>query len=179
MNFSLSVFGAIILVFFVLRFAKKIVVKLIGFLLISATVVGLMYYKSWGPFEHNIAELSHLQDKYCISNADEDICECIVQPIESDMNQRFTTDELQLLTTQRIKAAYVLKKSMNHTKEQALLCLEKRNAIEKYKQFIHDFIPIENKYLSMAEDKVDELTGAVKDEVTTFNEGKTSIDDKY
>ncbi len=68
---------------------------------------------------------------------------------------------------------------MNHTKEQALLCLEKRNAIEKYKQFIHDFIPIENKYLSMAEDKVDELTGAVKDEVTTFNEGKKSIDDKY
>ncbi len=102
--------GAIILVFFVLRFAKKIVVKLIGFLLISATVVGLMYYKSWGPFEHNIAELSHLQDKYCISNADEDICECIVQPIESDMNQRFTTDETTITYYTTNKSSVCIKK---------------------------------------------------------------------
>jgi len=179
MNFSLSVLGAIMLAFFVLRFAKKIVVKLIGFLLISAAVIGLMYYNSWGPFEHNIAELSHLQDKYCINNADEDICDCIVQPIERDMIQRFTPDELKILSAQRIKVAYVLKKSMNKTKEQALSCLEKRNATEKYKQFIHDFIPIENKYLIFAEDKVDELTGAVKDEVTSFQESKKSIDDKY
>jgi hypothetical protein len=179
MNFSLSVFGAIMLAFFVLRFAKKMVVKLFGFLLISATVIGWMYYSSWGPFEHNIAELAHLQDKYCESAGDKDICECIVQPIESDMRQRFTPDELQLLSTDRIKAAYVLKKSMDKTKEKALSCLETRNAPQKYKQFMHDFVPVENKYLIFAEDKVDELTGAVKDEVTSFQESKKSIDDKY
>lgn len=179
MNLSLSVIGAIIVVIIALKFAKQIASKIIGFVVVVGLVVGVMYYKSWGPFEHNVAEMAHLQEKYCGENGDADICDCILTPIKEDMSQRFTQEELDSLSTQRIRAAYVLKKSMQQTKVQAATCLEKRGATSKYKKFVQDFIPIENQYLDMAENKVDELKGKLKDEMTSFKDNKKSIDEKY
>lgn len=177
MQMSLTVIVAIVVALILLRYAKKFASKIITFLVVSALVVGVMYYKSWGPFKTNVADIATLEDKYCQDDAD--ICDCIVQPAKSDLESRFSTAELDSLREQRIKSAYVLKKSLASTKEKAILCLGVREATDKYAVFLKDFVPVENKYIDMASDKVKELSGKLRSEVENFKDNKEEIDGRY
>ncbi len=179
MEMSLTVIVAIIAVVLALKFAKQMASKIIGIIIVAAVVIGVMYQKSWGPFKSNVADIANLQEKYCAPEGDADVCECIVENVQKDLKERFTRDELDSLKVQRLRAAYVLKKSLAATKQKSMECLESKGAGAKYKTFIQDFVPIENKYLDMAEGKIDELKGKVKDEVLSLKDSKRSIDDKY
>jgi hypothetical protein len=179
MELSLSVIIAIAVILIVLKFAKQIASKLLGLMLVTAVVIGIMYHKSWGPFKENVADIAYLTTQYCVDSKDPDICDCIVKTAQRDLEKRFTSEELDSLSEQRVKAAYVLKKSLAATKDQAMLCLGTKGVPEKYGTFLKDFVPIENKYLDMAEGKVDDVKGRLKDEFNAFKENKKSIDDKY
>ncbi|MDA8886411.1 hypothetical protein N9I68_02420 [Bacteroidia bacterium] len=142
-----------------------------------------MYYKGLGPFTENVADIQHLEDKYCGDNGDSDICDCILKPAQADMKNRFSKSEIAELGDQKIRAAYVLKKSLGASKESAITCLTSKLGVEgaqnRYKVFLQDFVPIENKYLDFAGEKARELGDKLKNEVKTFKENKKGIDDKY
>lgn len=176
---TITIVAAIVIVLLLLKFATKFIAKIFGILLVAGLVIGFMYYKSIGPFKQNVTDIYALEEKYCDQEVDKDICDCIIKNIKRDMKRRFTRAELDSLAQQRIKAAYVLKKSMNSTKTDALNCLESRDAAHKYKQFRNDFIPIENKYLEIIEDKAKELGDNVRQEIKDFLLNKDDIDDKY
>lgn len=177
MQMSLTVIVAIVVVLILLRYARKFASKIFTFIIVAALVLGVMYYKSWGPFETNVADIATLEDKYC--NKDPDICDCIVQPAKADMAIRFSEAELDSLGEMRIKSAYILKKSLASTKEQAIICLGLKGATDKYAVFLKDFVPIENQYIDMATDKIKVLSGKLKSEVETFRENKDKIDSRY
>lgn len=179
MDMSITLIVVVVVAFFLLKFAKQIVSKLLGVVLIVGLVLGYMYKNSLGPFQENVADVEVLMEKYCGEDGDEDICDCILKPAEADLNSRFTAAERDTLKSQKIKAAYVLQKSLKATKEQSLVCLASKGATEKYKVFIQDFIPIENKYLNLAEEKVKDLGEKLKNEVESFKDDKKGIDDKY
>lgn len=168
-----------VVAFVILRFAKKLFSKVIGVLLIGGMIVGFMYYKGIGPFQQNVADMNHLMQKYCGENGDKDICDCILKPAQADIESRFTVSELDSLAEQKIKGAYILQKSLKATKEKAIVCLASRDATEKYKVFLQDFVPIENKYLDLIGEKARDLSDKVKDEISSLQEDKKDIDDKY
>ena len=177
MQMSFTVILAIVVVLILLKYARKFASKIFIFLMVSALVVGAMYYKSWGPFETNVADIATLEDKYC--NLDPDICDCIVQPAKADMATRFSKVELDSLGEMRIKSAYILKKSLASTKEQAIVCLGLKGATDKYAVFLKDFVPVENQYIDIATDKIKVLSGKLRSEVETFRENKDEIDGRY
>ena len=179
MELSLSVIVAIVAVFLILKYVRKFASSIFSVLAIAALVVGFMYYKGLGPFEKNVADLAYLEDKYCGSDGDADICDCIIAPAKSDIAIRFSREERDSLTHQKLRAAYVLQKSLRATKESALACLTLKGEGGKYKEFLQDFVPIENKYLNMAGDKIKDLGNKLRDEVTSLKENKDKIDDKY
>jgi len=112
---------------------------------LSLTVV----YKSIGPFKNNVADISHLDEKYCGPDGDVDICECILKPARKDISSRFTSEEIEKLSTEKIKAVYVLEQSLSATKVQSVACLASRGAEGKYKVFLQDFVPIKNEHLNL------------------------------
>ena len=183
MELSITLVAIIIGAFILLKFARKFASKIVGVLLILGLALSFMYYKSLGPFTENVADIQHLEDKYCGKNGDHDICDCILKPAQADMKTRFSKSEIAELGDQKIRAAYVLKKSLSASKEAAIICLTNKLGLEgaenKYKVFLQDFVPIENKYLDFAEEKARELGEKLKNEVKTFQENKKDIDDKY
>ena len=179
MEFSLTVILIIIAAILLLKVVKNIFSKLFGVLLIVGVVLGFMYYKGYGPFNHNVTDLSFLENKYCENDGDPDICECILKPARQDMANRFSKNELDSLAVQKIRAAYVLQKSLSATKEEALVCLASKGATDKYKVFLQDLVPIDNKYLDMIGDKARSLTDQLKGELNQLKEDKEGIDDKY
>ena len=179
MEFSLTVILIIIAVILLLKVVKNIFSKLFGVLLIVGVVLGFMYYKGYGPFNNNVTDLSFLENKYCENDGDPDICECILKPARQDMANRFSKNELDSLAVQKIRAAYVLQKSLSATKEEALVCLASKGATDKYKVFLQDFVPIDNKYLDKIGDKARSLTDQLKGELNQLKEDKEGIDDKY
>mgnify|MGYP001065727377 CR=1 FL=1 len=179
MNFSITALVAIAVVALLLKFATRIALKLLGFAAVVAAIFGFLYYKSIGPFKENIADIAHLKVKYCEDERDEAICDCIIGAAEKDMKRRFTDEELDSLAVQRIKAVYVLKKSLNATKEEALMCLASRGEEAKYKTFLQDFVPIENEYLDLIGEKAKQASQKLKDEYSSFKDNKESIDTKY
>lgn len=179
MNGSITVIAVIVIALLVLKFAKQIFSKIIGVLVIGGLILGYMYKNSMGPFKQNVADISTLQEKYCGPDGDQDICDCILAPAKKDIENRFTVAERDSLEVQKIKAAYVLQKSLSATKESAIGCLALKGATDKYKVFLQDFVPIENKYLDMLGDKARDLGDKLKEEVTTFKNNKEDIDSKY
>ncbi len=177
MQMSLTVIVAIVVVLILLKYARKFATKILISLIVAALVVGVMYYKSWGPFETNMADIATLEYKYC--NDDPDICDCIVQPAKEDMAKRFSAIELDSLGEMRVKSAYILKRSLSATKEQATICLGLKGATDKYALFLKDFVPVENQYIDMATDKIKVLSGKLKSEVENFRNNKDEIDGRY
>ena len=179
MDMSITVIAVIVVAIVILKFAKQIASKLLGVLLIGGVILGYMYKNSVGPFKKNVADMSTLQEKYCGPDGDQDICDCILTPANNDIVSRFSPAERDSLKVKKIKAAYVLQKSLRATKENALSCLAIKGETGKYKEFLQDFVPIENKYLNMVGDKARDIGGKLKDEVRNFKSNKEDIDSKY
>jgi hypothetical protein len=176
---SITLIAIIAVALLMLKFAKRIFAKLIGVVLLSAVIVGYMYKSSIGPFKKNVADISQLEKKYCQPDGDRDICDCILKPALQDITNRFTTAEIDSLTVQKIKAAYILQKSLQATKEEALICLAEKGGTVKYKVFLQDLIPIENSYLDVIGEKARNLGDKLKEKATSFQDNKEDIDSKY
>ena len=179
MNGTLTIVVVAIGALLILKFAKKIFSKIVGVLVIGGAILFFMYKYSMGPFQNNLADMSALQEKYCGPEGDQDICECILTPLKKDIEGRFSAAERDSLQQQKIKAAYVLQKSLRATKETALACLALKGMTDKYSVFIKDLVPIENKYLDVVGDKARDLGDKLKEEVSNFKNNKDDIDDKY
>jgi glycerol uptake facilitator-like aquaporin len=179
MNGTLTIAVVAIGALLILKFAKKIFSKIVGVVVIGGGVLFFMYKYSMGPFKNNVADISALQEKYCSPQGDQDICECIITPLRNDIEGRFSAGERDSLRQQKIKAAYVLQKSLRATKEAALACLALKSETDKYSVFIKDLVPVENKYLDVVGNKARDLGEKLKEEVSNFKNNKDDIDGKY
>lgn len=179
MNSTLTIFLGVIILGMLIKFTTKLILKVLGFVVLVAVVIGAMYAKGIGPFKDTQVGLDALTEKYCGNPEEEAICECILQKAERDMRNRFTEDELDSLQADRIRAAYVLKRSLDATKNPAMQCLETKGMEHKYQQFINDFIPIENEHLNVVGDKAKEWSEKLKQEAQDLLLNKDNIDSRY
>lgn len=179
MNISLGSIVLLIAGFLLLRFASTILIKILGFLFCLVAAVGMMYYFSWGPFKEYELSVEQLELRYCVTLSDSDLCECVVQPLKRDMEQRFTFEELEKIKNNKAENAYVFKKSLASTKEEAIACLKLKGQEAKYQTFIHDLIPVNNQNLEWLTEKTKSMSRKLEGAIDSFNFKKDWIDNKY
>lgn len=179
MEWTITAVIAVIIGLILLKFATKLIMKLVGFMICIIAVIGFMYLFSWGPFKKNITQISTLEAKYCQTDRDDDICECIVAKLKLDMMQRFTSAELDEITEDKLKSFRVLTKSMEATKEESLQCLALRGEEQKYKQFLLDFANLSNEDIDYIKIKGKEIGEWIKDKADSVGSSLEEIDKRY
>lgn len=155
--------GGGILLLFVYKFAKQVLLKVLLFIcFIGLTIFGL-YYFAIGPFSGNFLHIDELFNKYC-ETPNSPTCQCIVKPLKQDMNERFTKAELSELKKDRLQTAYVFQKSLSEISKKSKACLAEKDQDQLWSQFIKENLHLDN---------------AIVDEIESlFHEGKTSLDEK-
>jgi hypothetical protein len=176
---SLVFIAAFIICILVFKSVAKFLVRLILVAIVLLSSFGFLYYRGWWPFEDNRYGLDYLAFQYCQEYDDDDICDCIIQEIKSDLAGRFSNEELEELLADRLKGAYALKKSQEATEEASINCLKKRHAEEKYAQFKSDLIPIDNGIIRFLQNQRDTIKEAIRDKVDDVKSKKEEIDGKY
>jgi len=131
---------AVVVLFLVLWLATKFILRLFIVLCVIGIGFGYLYLKKIGPFNSESFDMTQIKQNYCSEDGDDDVCECIVQMAEEQLTTSYQNDNLG------VQKAFI--KSAN----QSIECLKKRNAEEKYVQFIQGTIGVNHNTL------VDSLT---------------------
>jgi hypothetical protein len=92
-----------------------------------------MYINNIGPFKNELMDINILKEKYCKNKKEEDICDCVVQIIETKADSTFFNNS---------DKEFLIHKSILDSYQQSMDCLEKRNAKSKYKEFLVDIAGI-------------------------------------
>ncbi|MDG1757310.1 MAG: O-antigen ligase family protein [Bacteroidia bacterium] len=122
-----------ILTFFVLWYLTKFFLRVFIILLLLIAGFSYMYINNIGPFKNELMDINILKEKYCKNKKEEDICDCVVQIIETKADSTFSNNsDKQFLIHKIILDSY----------QQSMDCLEKRNAKSKYKEFLVDIAGI-------------------------------------
>ena len=179
MNVTIGSILILIVVFLVLKFATKFIVKLVAVLCLLVLAIAAMYYYSWGPFEKESLSLDELKQNYCGEGGDEDICQCIVKLLEADLDMRVDEEERSSLESDKLKSLYAMQKSLSTTKPEAMECLAAKGEEDKYEEFLKDFIPIENNKLDLIIDQFKKAGEKVEGAIDSLKNGKDWIDEKY
>lgn len=175
MSYTLIV--AILIGLAILKFAGKIMNKILGILLVVIAVFVIFYLNDLPPFQKNRASIAFLEEKYCTT--DVDICDCVVNTLKTDFAQRFSSVEREEINQDKLKSAYTLKKLLKSNKSAIEECLAKRQKEDKFKQFLKDLLPIQNKYLDQVESKFKTLETSLKDKVNNVKVEKKDIDSRF
>ncbi len=181
MGTSLTAIIAFVVLAFVIKFATRLIIKVLGFLLVVGVAVGFMYYYSIGPFEGKEVSIAALRFEYCGNEMtqDEDVCDCVVELADSDMKNRFSAEELTDIKQSKYKSTHVLIRSLDATKTEALQCLASRDAEHKYKEMIQNFIPVENKHLESLQEGAQDFGDYMKEKYDSLLEDTESIEERY
>jgi hypothetical protein len=180
MNSTIVSIGVFFVLYFLIRFAGSITLKIVGSFLVFLFAAGLLYYKGIGPFEKNHADPDRMREKYCEKeNEHPHICSCIYQQLEKDIQARFNEDERKKLLDDRFEWAYVINRSLSVIKPKALECLKKDKAENEWRVFINDLLLIDNELYKEAGNLVNEQ----KERLFSSKEGKLErkekIDKRY
>ena len=122
-----------ILTFFVLWYLTKFFLRVFIILLLLIAGFSYMYINNIGPFKNELMDINILKEKYCKNKKEEDICDCVVQIIETKADSTFSNNS---------DKEFLIYKSILDSYQQSMDCLEKRNAKSKYKEFLVDIAGI-------------------------------------
>jgi hypothetical protein len=118
-----------ILTFFALWYLTKFFLRVFIILLLLIAGFSYMYINNIGPFKNELMDINILKEKYCKNKKEEDICDCVVQIIETKADSTFSNNS---------DKEFLIYKSILDSYQQSMDCLEKRNAKSKYKEFLVD-----------------------------------------
>ncbi len=114
-NYIIAGVIGIVIIFLIIKFAKKIFTALLIIAAIAGlSVAGYIYF-------FNMNSINDLHDKYCkdFSNKKDSLkCVCIIQPLEDDFNERFTEGQRDSMS------------SVIFLKELSVSLVKKRNIIK-------------------------------------------------
>jgi hypothetical protein len=122
-----------ILTFFALWYLTKFFLRVFIILLLLIAGFSYMYINNIGPFKNELMDINILKEKYCKNKKEEDICDCVVQIIETKADSTFSNNS---------DKEFLIYKSILDSYQQSMDCLEKRNAKSKYKEFLVDIAGI-------------------------------------
>lgn len=135
-NYIIAGVIGIVIIFLVIKFAKKIFTALLIIAAIAGlSVAGYIYY-------FNMNSINDLHEKYCkdLSNKKDSLkCVCIIQPLEEDFNERLSEEEMNNMTNvifiKELSISMVNKRKVIKEK------LKENNALNLLDEFKKDFLP--------------------------------------
>lgn len=177
---NIGIMIALIVGVVLLKFAVSFIFKLLGMLaLIIAALLTLYQMEIW-PFEKNLATIKILELRYCNGAAADEIkCNCIVKPLKKDINARFNREELEELSKNRIKTAYILKKSLDAKENDIKTCLTDKNSEHLLAEFKRELIAQESDILKQFGGWFEKGKDFVAESISELKDNKEDIDNKY
>ena len=131
-----------------MRFSGKLMSKLIGLVLFLIVAFAAAYILGFGPFKPNFTDINKIEENFCQGeNKDQDICDCIVQPLKATYLNKFNSEELKALNEDKWESAYVLYKATNLIKYESNNCLNNKGKEDGWNKFIKALFPDEIKDL--------------------------------
>ena len=163
-----------------LKYAVGFLFKLFGFLLIVALVGLFCYQRGFWPFNKNLTSVSVLEERYCNGKTeDRNKCNCIVQVLKKDIHKRFSDSELKELDRDRMKSAYLVKKSLEYCEPRIKNCLETKGAESDLTEFKLEMLQMDNMGIQEAgtwfQTRKNELKKLLDDAVSD----KEDVDKRY
>ncbi|HLP74555.1 MAG TPA: hypothetical protein VK155_16730 [Bacteroidales bacterium] len=119
-----------------IKFIAKALFRLLIFLLIIGAVVYFIFFNKSKEEDRFI--LQKLQQKYCIEKYDSVKCQCIIDPLITDLNSKYTTEEVRNLSRDPVKTAEAMIKLLNDNNKEIRSCLKSRNALHAWDDFLGD-----------------------------------------
>lgn len=118
----------VFIVFILVRWAFGIMKSLLVSVLVLGVSLLVLYFGGIVPFEEKNIAMQQILSSYCEKGDEESLwkCNCILQPVNDELQTRFSAQELKALEQDRIKYIYVLRKSFVHRKEAIQNCLENK-----------------------------------------------------
>jgi hypothetical protein len=136
----LVISAAIVLLFLLIRFVTKILAKVLAVVLILAAAAYFLFIWNGGLLNMGSEEflLYELKDKYCMEENEAVKCECIIDLLLSDVQSRYTAEEIDEIRKSRMETMKVLKESVDLQKDQIELCLKNHDADITLDDFLED-----------------------------------------
>lgn len=179
MNITLGTILLFIVGGLLIRFAGKIAIKLVGWVVLIGGGVYALYHFGIGPFHNNPVSIVTMEETYCEDPTEVNKCDCIVRLVKRDMERRFDDEELKELEEDRMELLYAVQRSFSHVKPQIEQCLAERGAEDELGEFTKDLIPIDNDILKKIEDLADSISEEATDKLEDLQSKKEAIDKKY
>lgn len=130
----------VIVAFLIIRYMTKIILKIIGILVLLA--VGAYFALFW---KGGLAGLSgdqfilyELEEKYCKNEKDIATCDCIIQPIKSDIEKKYNKADIEAMASNDAKSLLVLTTSLNKNRNEISQCLKSKKSPDKLKLFLDE-----------------------------------------
>jgi hypothetical protein len=146
---------------FLVKYAAKLVFKILGFIFFIIALFITLYMLNIGPWSDNILSRKSLEKKFCNSNADAQLCDCVVQPYVQILETKFLEDELREIENSNYESAYIYTKLYGELKSYVALCVGNADSAESLlNTFQNELIPVGNyakKALDMITDKASEM----------------------
>lgn len=175
MDNTLFYIAAILGVYLVMRFSKKILSKLVGLVVFLAIAFGAAYILGLGPFQPNFTDVYAIEDKYCSGpEKDQDICDCIALPMKNVITSRFSADEVADMKEDKVKSAYVFAKTLSLIKDKSQECLKSKKREDAWKDFASDILPFK---IGISE--FSSLKESITNKFEKRKSEKDSIDSKF
>lgn len=118
----------VFIVFIVVRWAFGLIKSLLISVLVLGVSLVVLYFVGMGPFEEKSITMQKLQSAYCEGVDEESLwkCSCILQPVNEELQRRFSANELKAMEQDRIKYIYVLRKAFVNQKDAIEHCLQNK-----------------------------------------------------
>lgn len=178
MEALIYIIGSGIILWLLFKFAKHLFFKVLLILLLAAVAVFGLYYFQVGPFKDHITHISVIKAKYCSGKTPE-ICSCIVQKLEADIQARFTPEEIEAMKADRLESAYVYQRSMAQISDDAKSCLRQSEKEELWSTFIKETLQINNSLTDKIEDLLKEGKTLVDEKINEVKGKKEDLDRRY
>lgn len=162
-----------------IRFATRLIIRLIGLAVLVLSVVFLLFYFEIGPFEQNPISIDSLKSTYCVDEVNPAKCECIVRPIEVDMANRWTPTELDYLKQHGTQMAYAVTRSFEAVRDQIEGCLKDRGEEEALDEVLQELIPVNQKWLNKLGEWKDDLAQKADSALDSAQSKKDWVDEHY
>lgn len=114
------VLGIVALV--LIKVAKSILFKVIGFILIIPVVLIVLYITDTGPFSNNLLSREHLKATFCETDLQDALCMCVAKPYIAMIEGKFSPAELDEIESKNYETAYVFGKLYDSLKIQVGMC---------------------------------------------------------
>lgn len=177
---NMEILIAVVIGVALLKFAVGFIFKVLGFFALMVAAFLILYQMEIWPFEKNLATIKILELRYCKGEGNDKIkCNCIVKTLKKDINERFSREEIEELSKNRIKAAYILKKSLDAKEIEIISCLASKKSESLLPEFKRELIAQESDILNKFGDWLEKGKERFSESFNNLNDKKKDIDNKY